>query len=201
MIALHTYMANRPHDDTALHLCALLAEQLGYTTLMARKMERAFTLVEGKFSETESAQHTLRFGIINMNLGRMRLASLDAQGAMDHLELALALLEDLGDAPPMPSVRVWCHIGVACAQCLMGDYEEGMAGLRLLPSPLLCPSCLTTKCRGSTAALACCSRASAGTLACLSLISLRTWIRPCPWHPMTRFLLRLVRPSKPCMAA
>lgn len=136
MIALHTYMANRPHDDTALHLCALLAEQLGYTTLMARKMERAFTLVEGKFSETESAQHTLRFGIINMNLGRMRLASLDAQGAMDHLELALALLEDLGDAPPMPSVRVWCHIGVACAQCLMGDYEEGMAGLRAVTQSL-----------------------------------------------------------------
>ena len=71
-----------------------------------------------------------------MNLGRMRLASLDAQGAMDHLELALALLEDLGDAPPMPSVRVWCHIGVACAQCLMGDYEEGIAGLRAVTQSL-----------------------------------------------------------------
>lgn len=129
-LALKRYLARIPNDDAALHLNALLAEQLGSSLLAARQIERASVLIESEFEATESVANAVRYGMASLNLGRIRLNKADTQGAIDAFEAALSLLEDAGDEHPIPATRAWSAIGLGWAQCLVGDTASGMAGLQ-----------------------------------------------------------------------
>ncbi|KAL4398941.1 Ski complex protein [Malassezia pachydermatis] len=133
MLALQHYMARMPHDDAAWHLSALLAEQLGGAALAAQRIERASTVLEAEYEATESTSSAIRYGLASTNLGRIRLANGDIDGAIEAWEAANALLEEEAEEAHTPSAaatRVWCAIGLAHAHFLQGEYDASVQGMR-----------------------------------------------------------------------
>ncbi|WFD31248.1 Superkiller protein 3 [Malassezia sp. CBS 17886] len=94
MLALNHMVAQSPRDDAALHLSALLAEQLGAEELAAERIEAAAALLEAEYEATESTDSALRYGLASMNLGRIRLVREHVASAVEAFEAALALLEE-----------------------------------------------------------------------------------------------------------
>lgn len=135
LLAANHYVAREPLDDAALHLSALLAEQLGASRLAIERIERATAQLEAEFEATESAALALKYGLASMNLGRIRLARRDASGAIEAFEGALALLDDdetPADDDALPArhtqlvhARVTATIGIAHAHCLSDDPAGG----------------------------------------------------------------------------
>jgi superkiller protein 3 len=92
IFALSRYLALRPNDVSALHLNALLLEQVGDLPTACESLEKAATLLEELYEVDESAMVEAQFVIAQTNLGRVRLASLDYVGALSAFEAALSLL-------------------------------------------------------------------------------------------------------------
>lgn len=145
LLALHHYMTRLPHDETVLHLSALLAEQMGGAALAAQRIERAATLLETEYEATESASSALRYGLANLNLGRIHLLHGAADVAVDALEAAQALLdEDTDGAEHVAAARLWCAVMLAHAQFMTGNHDVGIESLQevvqLLPASGLPPA-------------------------------------------------------------
>lgn len=92
--ALSTLLSHEPRHINALHLSALYAERLGEYTLAIERVEKASSLLEQEFENTEDPQVALRFAVVQSNLARIRLATGDVQGATEAAEVALGLLDD-----------------------------------------------------------------------------------------------------------
>lgn len=135
LLALNHYVARAPVDDAGLHLSALLAEQLGADRLAIERIERAAAQLEAGFEATESTALALKYGIASMNLGRIRLARRDADGAIEAFEGALALLgEEDTEAVPVHAdqlqlTRTSASVGIAHAHFMQGAHADGIAEL------------------------------------------------------------------------
>ena len=149
LLALHHYMTQLPHDETVLHLSALLAEQMGGAALAAQRIERASTLLETEYEATESTSSALRYGLANLNLGRIHLMHGGADAAVDALEAAQALLdEDTDGGEHVAAARLWCAVMIAHAQFMSGNHDVGMESLQevvqLLPASDLSPAIISS---------------------------------------------------------
>lgn len=95
--AMSAYIAQSPTDADALHLSALISERLGQVDLAIDRIAKAAALLEERYEATESAEVARQYAVAESNLGRIRLAAGDYEGAASAYEAALGLLDD-GDA-------------------------------------------------------------------------------------------------------
>ncbi|UZJ52503.1 hypothetical protein CBS101457_001823 [Exobasidium rhododendri] len=90
--ALSSYLTHRPLDVSALHLSALFAEQLGELEMAIERVEKASTILEGQYEEDESTEKARLYAVCMVNLGRIRLANGDYEGAKEAFEMGSSLL-------------------------------------------------------------------------------------------------------------
>ncbi|KAE8260113.1 hypothetical protein A4X13_0g561 [Tilletia indica] len=159
--ALTAYVSHAPENATALHLGALFAERVGQLPLAIERIERAAGLLEEEYEKAESAKVVRMYAIAEANLGRIRLASGDAAGAVQAFETALALLEGANDDEEeeeeedgvegavdgpikesvLPSwkrarVGLQAQFGIGMAHFALGQHEDALAGFERALSTL-----------------------------------------------------------------
>ncbi|GAA5820347.1 hypothetical protein JCM11251_005586 [Rhodosporidiobolus azoricus] len=139
LFALTRYLAQKPDDHHAVHLSALMLEQVGDLDSACTAFEKAAGLLEELYEVDESPQVEGQFVIAQTNLGRVRLAAKQYDGAIEAFEAALSLLNI--DAAPEQSpdggldkeqsilLLAECRVGSALAQLWLGDAEAAKTSL------------------------------------------------------------------------
>lgn len=130
LFALTRYLAQKPEDHNALHLNALVLEQIGDLASACDSLEKAASLLEELYEVDESPTVEGQYVIAQVNLGRARLAAENHQGALEAFEAALSLL-DL-DAPVQAGgltkeqsviLLTECKIGSSVAHVALDDAD------------------------------------------------------------------------------
>jgi superkiller protein 3 len=114
--ALGRYLKQRPDDASALHLYALVCERIGLVELAVEHTDRAISVLEAAYEETEDPVIERQFTIANTTVARLRLAVRDYEGALGSFQSALGLLPEDGEDRVLQS------------QCLFGS---GLANFKL----------------------------------------------------------------------
>lgn len=139
LLALNSRVAHVPHDDAALHLSALLAERLGARHLATNRIQHAAALLESEYEAAEEPTAALKYSVASVNLGRIRLAERDAEGAAEAFGAAAALLEEEEPSEELApvlrpeevhAVRALGALGHATARFLAGDGAEALTEMR-----------------------------------------------------------------------
>ncbi|KAJ9476702.1 Superkiller protein 3 [Pseudozyma hubeiensis] len=91
--AMSAYLSHSPTDVDALHLSALLSERLGQMDLAIERIAKAASLLEERYEATETIEVARQYAVAESNLGRIRLAAGDFEGAAAAFEAAIGLLE------------------------------------------------------------------------------------------------------------
>ncbi|GAA5864531.1 hypothetical protein JCM8547_005571 [Rhodosporidiobolus lusitaniae] len=131
LFAVTRYLAQKPDDHHAVHLSALILEQVGDLSSATTAFEKAATLLEELYEVDESPQVEGQYVIAQTNLGRVRLVSQDYEGALEAFEAALSLL-NIEEAPEQSvdgglskeqSIHLFteCKLGTSLAQLQLGD--------------------------------------------------------------------------------
>lgn len=146
--ALSSYLAQRPDDVSALNLSALFAERLDELHTAIECIERAASNLESQYEQDESAEKAQLFAVCMVNLGRIRMADGDYNGAKEAFDMALGLLiadEGKEEAPPGEDVQarpftltqkdvkraqMGAHCGGGIAQFALGQEQEAIEALR-----------------------------------------------------------------------
>lgn len=140
--ALSSYIAHSPSDVDALHLSALVSERLGQLDLAIDRISAAATLLEERYEATESAVVARQYAVAESNLGRIRLAAGDFDGAAAAFEAAIGLLDvaddeaidDAEDGKIEPQVleiaKVQSQLGLALAQHFGGHNDNALGSIR-----------------------------------------------------------------------
>ncbi|GAA5931798.1 hypothetical protein JCM3775_000045 [Rhodotorula graminis] len=130
LFAVTRYLAQKPDDHNALHLNALILEQVGDLASACDSLEKAASILEELYEVDESPTVEGQYVIAQVNLGRVRLAAGNHQGALDAFEAALSLL-DL-DSRPQPggltkeqsvTLLTECKIGSSVAHVALDDAD------------------------------------------------------------------------------
>ena len=127
---LDRYCQERPNDESALHLFSLVCERVGHYDLAVELIARAISILEAKYEESEDPAIEKKFTIANTNLGRLRVASGDFDGALECLETALGLIGD-DDSEESRVLRTQtCFVtGISKFKC--GDLNGAMESFQL----------------------------------------------------------------------
>jgi superkiller protein 3 len=112
--ALHSYCSRSPGDAFAYHLFGLVNESLEKLELAERLVEKATSLLEAEYEDTEDPIIEQQFVLANSNLARLRLARQDLTGATDSFQNVLGLLT--GD--DTIKLRIHAHLGFGLAKFL-----------------------------------------------------------------------------------
>lgn len=132
LFALTRYLSQRPTDPSALHLNALLLEQVGNLPTACESLEKAATILEELYEVDESPQVEGQYVIAQTNLGRVRLASLDYEGALAAFETAMSLLNVDGEDQAAQGglttdqsvlLLTECKLGSGLAHFWLGEVE------------------------------------------------------------------------------
>lgn len=135
IFALSRYLSLRPNDYTALHLHALLLEQIGDLGGASTSLEQSARLLEQLYEVDESPRVEAQFVIAQTNLGRVRLVGEDYEGALAAFETSLSLLNIDAAVPSLPgslshaqSVLLFteCRLGSGLAQYFLGQRERAI---------------------------------------------------------------------------
>lgn len=126
LFAMNSHVANAPTAD-ALHLAALLAEQLGALSMAIQRIESASSRLEAEYEASESVSAALKYSVATANLGRIRLAHRDTAGAADAFATAIALLDE-GDADALApgqkeTARASAELGLVLARYFDGEHD------------------------------------------------------------------------------
>ncbi|GAA5925404.1 SKI complex subunit tetratricopeptide repeat protein SKI3 [Sporobolomyces koalae] len=130
LFALTRYLAQRPTDHNALHLNALVLEQVGDLESASVSFEKAASILEELYEVDESPAVEGQYVIAQTNLGRVRLASRNYEGAIEAFDAALSLLDleasgSAGGLTQEQSLLLYteCKIGSALAQFSLDEPE------------------------------------------------------------------------------
>lgn len=107
-----------------MHIFALLCERLHQLDLAAELLVQAISLLERAYEETEDSQTEYRYATANVNLGRIRLAIGDYEGAKEVFSVVLGLLG--GDAAE-PETRLSPRDRTAALIRVQAHFGKGMA--------------------------------------------------------------------------
>lgn len=137
IFALTRYLASRPTDVSALHLNGLLLERVGDLATACESFERAATLLEELYEVDESAEVEAQFVIAQTNLGRVRLANLNYEGALGSFDAAFSLLVDIGGGGVKSGLTqaqsllllTECRLGSGLAQYFLGNSDAAIEAL------------------------------------------------------------------------
>lgn len=136
LFALNRYLSHHPSDHTALHLSALILEQVGDLASACESFEKAASIIEELYEVDESPAVEGQFVIAQTNLGRVRLAAEQYEGALEAFDAALSLLnlEDI----PVPSgltkdqsvvLYTECKLASSIAHVALGDSSAAKEAL------------------------------------------------------------------------
>ena len=141
LFALTRYLSASPRDFHALHLQSLILEQIDDLPSSSTALELAASILEEIYEEDESPLVEARFIIAQSNLGRVRLAMEDWEGAKVAFEMGLSLLNldelDRSSAPSDPAAGVLtrsqsimlftaCKLGMGIAHYSLGEMEAAI---------------------------------------------------------------------------
>jgi superkiller protein 3 len=126
-LVLNRYTACRPDDATALNLYALVAERLGHLEFATELMEKAISLLESAYEESEDAKIERQFTIANCNLARMLLSCGRPNEALDAFAAVLGLLEELEDVDIVGyAAKSQAQLGSSLVHLHLGDVTEAV---------------------------------------------------------------------------
>ncbi|KAJ3553260.1 hypothetical protein NM688_g3709 [Phlebia brevispora] len=91
---LDRFCRQRPNDATAQHLFGLVCERLGHVDLAVEVIQRAISLLEAAYEESEDPQIEQQFAIAHTNMSRLRLLKGDYEGSQESAQVVLGLLGD-----------------------------------------------------------------------------------------------------------
>lgn len=124
---LDRYSKQRPDDATGLHLFGLVCERLGQIELGVDLLQRAISILEAVYEETEDPVVERQFTMANSNLARLKLSAHDYEGALESFESALGLLAEDSTSPSDVILRAQAHFGSGLAQFKIGNLEEALS--------------------------------------------------------------------------
>lgn len=127
---LDRYCQERPNDESALHLFSLVCERIGHYDLAIELIAKAISILETKYEESEDPAIEKQFTIANVNLGRLRVANGDFEGAMESLETALGLIGD-DDSSESRALRTQSHFAMGLSKFKCGDLSGAMESFQL----------------------------------------------------------------------
>lgn len=122
---LDRYCQERPDDESALHLFGLVCERVGHYDLAVELITKAISILEAKYEESEDAVIERQFTIANTNLGRLRIANSDFEGAVECLETALGLIGD-DDSVESRVLRTQSCLVTGLSKFKCGDLDGAM---------------------------------------------------------------------------
>lgn len=147
--AMSAYITHSPSDADALHLSALICERLGQTDLAVDRITKAASLLEERYEATESIEVARQYAVAESNLGRIRLATRDFEGAAVAFEAAVGLLDgDDGeqleanadatavkvdgrvDWPLIREAKMQSQLGLALSRHVAGQNDQALATIR-----------------------------------------------------------------------
>ncbi|PPQ99738.1 hypothetical protein CVT24_009721 [Panaeolus cyanescens] len=151
---LERFTRQRPNDASGLHLFALVCERLGHFDLGETLIQKAISILEAAYEETEDPEVETRYTIANAGLGRLRLAGGDYAGCVESFSTVLGLLTEKTD-PLDDTVRVLkvqAHLFIGLAQYFAGDLGTALQfledGLEVVPVEDASGNLITKKMRG-----------------------------------------------------
>ena len=127
---LDRYCQERPNDESALHLFSLVCERVGHYDLAVELITQAISILEAKYEESEDPVIEKQFTIANTNLGRLRVASGDFEGALESLETALGLIGD-DDSAESCVLRTQSYLVTGLSRFKSGDLNGAMESFQL----------------------------------------------------------------------
>ncbi|GEM07171.1 antiviral protein SKI3 [Rhodotorula toruloides] len=136
LLSLGRYLSQYPSDHTALHLNALILEQIGDLASACEMFEQAAAIIEELYEVDESPAVEGQYVIAQTNLGRARLAAQQYSGALEAFEASLSLL-NLEDSPARggltkeQSVLLFteCKLGSSIAHVALGKLSAAKEAL------------------------------------------------------------------------
>lgn len=141
--AMSAYIAKAPTDVDALHLSALISERLGQMDLAIDRISKAVALLEERYEATELPQVARQYAVAESNLGRIRLATGDFEGASTAFEAAIGLLdgeieedadEESSDGKIHPQLileaKIQSQLGLALSQHFAGSNDDALTTIR-----------------------------------------------------------------------
>jgi superkiller protein 3 len=120
------YTKRRPDDASGLHLFGLICERLGQLEFGAELVERAISILEAAYEDTEDSAVEKQFIIATSSLARLRLSLQDYEGALQSFESVLGLLPEDGEDPTTKILRPQAQFGSGLASFKMGDLEAAL---------------------------------------------------------------------------
>jgi len=127
---LDRYCQERPNDESALHLLGLVCERVGHYDLAVELVTKAISILEAKYEESEDSEIERQFTIANTNLGRLRVATGDFEGALESLETALGLIGD-DDSAESCVLRTQSYFVTGLSKFKFGDLNGAMESFQL----------------------------------------------------------------------
>ena len=123
---LDRYTKQRPDDATSLHLFGLVCERLGQIELAVDLIQRAISILEGLYEDSEDPIVERQFTIANSNLARLKLSAHDYRGALESFENALGLLPEESPSSSDIILRAQAQFGSGLALFKLGILEEAL---------------------------------------------------------------------------
>ncbi|CAL1707991.1 unnamed protein product [Somion occarium] len=127
---LDRYCKQHPQDSNAMHLFGLVCESIGHTELGADLIQRAITILEAAYEESEDPAIERQFTIAHTNIGRLRLALEEHDGALEAFEVALGLLPEESDDPTTSVLLAQSHFGSGLAHFKLGQLEDALTSFQ-----------------------------------------------------------------------
>ena len=127
---LDRYCQERPSDESALHLFGLVCERVGHHDLAVELITKAISILEAKYEESEDSEIERQFTVANTNLGRLRVATGDFEGALESLETALGLIGD-DDSAESCVLRTQSYFVTGLSKFKCGDLNGAMESFQL----------------------------------------------------------------------
>ncbi|CDS02072.1 related to antiviral protein SKI3 [Sporisorium scitamineum] len=144
--AMSAYISHSPSDVDALHLSALLSERLGQMDLAIDRISQAASLLEERYEAMETIEVARQYAVAESNLGRIRLATGDYEGAATAFEAAVGLLdgeenEEQADGEEakvdgrinrnlIQEAKVQSQLGLALSRYFAGQHEDALVTIR-----------------------------------------------------------------------
>lgn len=126
---LDRYCQERPNDESALHLFSLVCERVGHYDLAVELITKAISILEAKYEESEDPVIEKQFTIANANIGRIRVATEDFEGALESLETVLGLIGD-DDSTESRVLRTQSHFVTGLSKSKCGDLNGAMGSFQ-----------------------------------------------------------------------
>ncbi|KAI3608067.1 antiviral protein [Moniliophthora roreri] len=124
---LDRYCKSRPDDAAALHLFGLVCERINQPDLAVKWIQKAISILEASYEESEDSEIERQFAIAHCNIGRLKLSLGDLGGALESFESALGLLPEDENEEQHILLRAQAQFGSGIAQFRHNDLETALS--------------------------------------------------------------------------